>query len=96
MEKPFRKIDLKKVSILEDEANFGFEQIGSFLSHLQKGDNVLEVGCGPGILLDKISFKYPELNFFGVEPSGEGFRFFGKLLEYFDKRENVKLFRRGL
>lgn len=95
MEKPSRKIDFKKLSTLEDEADFGFEQIGPFLSRLQKGDNVLEVGCGPGILLDKISFQYPELNFFGVEPGGEGFRFIIELLESFDKRTNVKLLRKG-
>ena len=95
MGKPLSKIDLKKLSILEDEADFGFEQITPFLSRLQKGNSVLEVGCGPGILLDKIALKYPELNFSGVEPGGEGFRIFIELLESFKKRANVKLLRRG-
>ena len=47
-------------------------QLAKYFSN-EKKINVLEIGCGLGILLSCIKEKYPNLNVEGIEPYKAGF-----------------------
>lgn len=72
---------LNKLSLLNspqvpmwiNESKFGLLTIKKYCRELQKGDNVLEIGCGSGILLSILSSKYADLSFEGIEPFNDGF-----------------------
>jgi len=57
-----------------NEAFFGRRQVAPYLDALGRGDAVLEVGSGPGILLSLLTRQYPHLRIEGVEPVGGGFQ----------------------
>lgn len=56
-----------------EEAKFGFSHLRKPISLLDCNANVLEVGCGSGILLSMFVEEFPEHNFSGIEPFGDGF-----------------------
>lgn len=55
------------------EAEFGFSHLKGPISSLAANSDILEVGCGSGILLSMLTEEYPQHKFNGVEPFGEGF-----------------------
>lgn len=55
------------------EAIFGFNNLHKYLNTLRTDANILEVGCGSGILLSMLAEAYSQYNFFGLEPFGDGF-----------------------
>ena len=57
----------------EYEANFGLSCIADYLSNDSENFNVLEIGCGTGILLSKIAKEYSNISFEGIEPFNQGF-----------------------
>ncbi len=66
-------LNIKNSDIWVNEALFGFNHIKEFCNKLKKNDNVLEIGCGSGILLNLLSENFKEINFKGIEPFGDGF-----------------------
>ena len=56
-----------------EEAEFGFSHLRKPISSLDSNANVLEVGCGSGILLSMFAEEFSEHNFSGIEPFGDGF-----------------------
>ena len=55
------------------EAEFGFSHLKEYVSSLTANRDILEVGCGSGILLSMLAEEFPHHNFLGIEPFGEGF-----------------------
>lgn len=72
------------------EARFGYEHLHTYVDSLGKGAKILEVGCGSGILLSYFSEKYPDLNFEGIEPFGDGFSSLQELND-FTKKQGIKI-----
>lgn len=68
-------------SRLEAEAIFGWNEMASFFKEATSLKTVLEVGCGTGVLLAKLSQAHPNIKFTGLEPIGPGFAQFGEALE---------------
>ena len=66
-------LNIKNSDIWINEALFGFHHIKKFCKKLNKNDNVLEIGCGSGILLNLLSENFKDINFEGIEPFGDGF-----------------------
>jgi len=68
--------------VIREEADFGMEEVSPELSgaNLRKGAKILEVGCGTGMLLAQIAKKFPDYEFYGLEPIGPGFDAFSELL----------------
>ena len=69
--------DLKKQDIPDLEgwigdAKFGFDQIYKYFDNSKRQD-VLEIGCGIGILLNTIKGNFPNLTLEGIEPYKAGF-----------------------
>lgn len=93
MEHLVRNIYKQKFEDYKTAAIFDFEHINPYVSKLREGALVLEVGCGPGILLDMLSRQYPKICFTGLEPSGDGFGYLDDFLKYFKKRKNSDLIR---
>ncbi len=54
------------------DAKFGFNELHMYFNNAKRLD-VLEVGCGLGILLASLKEKYPNLNVEGIEPYKAGF-----------------------
>ena len=74
-----RSLNLKDSDIWVNEALFGFFHIKEFCKKLKKNDNVLEIGCGSGILLNLLLENFKDINFEGIEPFGDGFSSLTKL-----------------
>ncbi len=66
-------LNIKNSDIWINEALFGFHHMKEFCKKLKKNDNVLEIGCGSGILLNLLSVNFKDINFEGIEPFGDGF-----------------------
>ena len=54
-------------------AEFGFSHLKEPISSFSANSDILEVGCGSGILLSMLAEEFPQHKFMGVEPFGEGF-----------------------
>ena len=61
------------------EAEFGSSHVKDPISSLAANSDILEVGCGSGILLAMLAEEFPHHNFMGIEPFGEGFSSLKKL-----------------
>ena len=55
------------------EAEFGNSYVSPYCQSTKSGSNVLEVGCGSGILLSMLAEEFADLKFDGLEPFGDGF-----------------------
>lgn len=66
-------LNINNSDIWVNEALFGFHHIKEFCKKLKKNDNVLEIGCGSGILLNLLSVNFKDINFEGIEPFSNGF-----------------------
>lgn len=81
-----RSEQLPKIDTWINEAKFGLTYIEDPLAKLQPNDNVLEVGCGSGLLMGLVKERFPDLNLDGLEPFGDGFT----QLDSFQKHPIVK------
>ncbi len=55
------------------EAEFGFSHLKEQISSLKSKANILEVGCGSGILLSMLAEEFSQHKFSGIEPFGDEF-----------------------
>lgn len=55
------------------EAEFGYSHVCEKIKLLDSGSDILEVGCGSGILLSIFSEEFSQHKFIGLEPFGDGF-----------------------
>ncbi len=86
------KMDVEDVSLWIAEAEFGLTHVKSQISILDEESNILEVGCGSGILLAMLSEEFPKLKFNGIEPYGKGFSKLKSLNEAVQKEGvNIKI-----
>ena len=70
------------------EAMFGFSEIKDYLENLE--GKVLEVGCGPGLLLNELTDKFPKNSYIGVDPFISSYQKFGDILNSINKVKFVK------
>ncbi len=68
-----RSLKLENSDTWINEALFGYTQIQQYLKNLNPNDDVIEIGCGSGILLSIIKENYTNINIQGIEPFGYGF-----------------------
>lgn len=71
-----KKLDEEKIgnaNVLVEEALFGFSHLQKIIGALNPNSDILEVGCGSGILTAMLAETYSEHNFVGIEPFGDGF-----------------------
>lgn len=71
--KLLKKLNVPKANLWINEANFGFQYIQHYCENLSPNSQILEVGCGSGILLSILSERFTQLDFEGIEPFGSGF-----------------------
>ena len=84
-------IEEKDLSLHLNEAKFGFDHIHKYCDKLKKGSNVLEIGCGSGILLGMLCSKYKNIEFEGIEPFESGLENFSKLSQLNDHVTKMKI-----
>ncbi|WP_029031133.1 class I SAM-dependent methyltransferase [Salinarimonas rosea] len=65
--------DVGERARIRAEAGFGLREIRDEIERLPAGARVLEIGCGTGCLLARLSVLRPDLAFEGLEPIGKGF-----------------------
>jgi len=68
-----RKLFIPNSDLWIAEANFGFTHISELLEKTNTKADILEIGCGSGILLSLCHEQFPEKNYVGLEPFGSGF-----------------------
>ena len=95
---------LKKLNISENnlslhlnEAKFGFDHIHKYCDRLDKGSNILEIGCGSGVLLGMLCSQYKHLVFEGIEPFESGLENFSNLsvLNEYITKMNIAIMRKN-
>jgi len=84
-----------KASTYLSEARFGYSHIKPRLADLKPGSSVLEVGAGAGLLMRQCARDFPDLNFIGLEPMGDGFAFFDAFLDQHKDAPNAVIHRVG-
>ncbi|MDA8952426.1 class I SAM-dependent methyltransferase [Pseudomonadales bacterium] len=65
--------NLENSSLWIAEAEFGYSHLKAKIESLQGENEILEVGCGSGILLSMLAEEFPQHVFNGIEPFGMGF-----------------------
>lgn len=65
-------LNIAQSEIWINEAKFGYSHIKDYCERLETNANILEIGCGSGILLSILSDTYKDLNFEGIEPFADG------------------------
>ena len=73
--KKIKKLQFEDIPDLQGwigDANFGLQQLSEYFNNNKKYE-VLEIGCGIGILLSVIKEKYPHVSLEGIEPYKGGF-----------------------
>jgi len=61
------------------EAEFGFTQVSRYCKNIDTQSNVLEIGCGSGILLSMLTNKFNSFTFDGIEPLYDGYKSLSEL-----------------
>lgn len=72
--------DQTELGRIRAEATFGLNEVGPLIAALKPGARILEIGCGTGYLLARLSQLRPDLAFVGLEPIGKGFMKFDQTL----------------
>jgi len=85
-----RELEFSKADTWIAEAEFGFGFTSEEVNRLNANSNVLEIGCGSGLLLSLLAEKYPHTSFEGIEPFGDGFNSLGDL-NTFVKKSGVNI-----
>lgn len=67
------KLDVLNTGIWVAEARFGFSYIKDYVADLSAGAQVLEIGCGSGLLLGCLNEMRQDINLNGVEPFENSF-----------------------
>jgi len=83
--KKIRKLKNHGSKLWINEALFGLNQIKGDCKSLEVNSNVLEIGCGSGILLSLCSSFFKEISFEGIEPFNSGFTKLSKLTKILQK-----------
>ena len=73
---------IPKAEVWIAEAKFGYVHVVEYCRAIAKDANVLEVGCGSGILLSMLAEEFENLRFTGLEPIATGFSALRPLNEY--------------
>ncbi len=66
-------LELKNAALWLAEAKFGYAHVRPQIEHLTAPAALLEIGCGSGILLSMLAEHFPQHDFSGIEPFGDGF-----------------------
>ncbi len=85
--------DLRKLKIADidgwiGDANFGFEQLSNYFNHNKKLD-ILEIGCGIGILMAIFQKNFDNLSLEGIEPYKGGFERLKSSRKILPKKINI-------
>jgi len=72
------------------DAIFGFSEIFDFLKN-NNISSVLEVGSGPGILINEFKTFFPKISFEGIDPNINGFHKLKRVSEKLKKDYNIKI-----
>lgn len=62
-----------KQTATEEQANFFFTELEPCIASLENNSAVLEVGCGNGVLLQKLAKCFVNVDFHGLDSFGDGF-----------------------
>lgn len=73
--------DAAQYARIRAEAEFALSEISADIMALPTGARVLEIGCGTGYLLARLSLLRPDLSLSGLEPIGSGFASFEPTLD---------------
>ena len=79
-----RNANLRDSETWIQEARFGLRELEEHLLPLNQGSNILEIGCGSGILLSLISQNYPSHKLSGIEPFQGGFEYLKDIRKILD------------
>lgn len=86
-------LDSKLITIKNiNSLNFGFFAINHRIKKLKSNSHVLEVGCGTGLLLNKLQNKYKKINFCGIEPGLTGFSEYRRISAHLSEISNTKIY----
>ena len=66
-------LNLSNTEVWIAEAKFGFRHVKEKIKELPNSSNILEVGCGTGILLSILTEQFPQNSYEGIEPFNDGF-----------------------
>jgi len=70
------------------EAIFGYSEIRQYLENIN--GKVLEVGCGPGLLLNELSDIFPQNSYLGVDPFISSYEKFSNIFDSVNKVKFMK------
>jgi len=73
------------------EAEFGFKYVSDAIKVLPKGSNVLEVGSGSALLISRLAQDFPDKEFIGLEPMGDGFSYEPVMHNFVDNLPNAMI-----
>ncbi len=71
--KTLNELNLNHSALLLEEAHFAHSQLQTNMASLGGQANILEVGCGYGVLLSMLAEEFPHHRFSGIEPFFDGF-----------------------
>ncbi len=69
---------------------FLFKEVLPFINNTNNL-NILEIGCGTGILLRELSILFPKKNFYGLDPHESGFHNYEKISKNIKLNDNLKI-----
>lgn len=73
------------------EAEFGFKYVSETIKALPKGSDVLEVGSGSALLISRLAQDFPDKEFVGLEPMGDGFSYKPVMHRFVDSLPNAMI-----
>ncbi len=83
-----------EIKLRLEESKFGIDMISPFLNKLKPNSNILEIVSSPYLLLSQITENHPKLNINGIEPIGDGFELFDRILKILKrKQKKINLFK---
>jgi len=83
--------DEPKRQFFLNEMSFALPYVSSLIKSDTK--SILEVGCGPGLLLAQVKKNFPMLKLSGIEPASYEWSFFSNTLDKLSKIYKLNIFR---